>query len=111
MGWKVSTINHIKNPLTIIGIFAGIVEVSANLVLPFLNDKNQETYIWFLMLFPAGLVLIFFAVLHWNHGALYAPSDFQNEANFINVLSTKNLRFSGNHISGSPEVTVTGTGD
>lgn len=53
----------------------------------------------------------FFAVLHWNHGALYAPSDFQNEANFINVLSTKNLRFSGNHISGSPEVTVTGTGD
>lgn len=103
-----SAINHIKNPLTIVGIFAGLVEVSANLVLPFLNDKNQETYIWFLMIFPSGLVLIFFALLHWNHGALYAPSDFQDESNFVHVLSNQKLKFSGNHVSGTSEVTVVG---
>lgn len=77
MGWKVSTINHIKNPLTIIGIFAGIVEVSANLVLPFLNDKNQETYIWFLMLFPAGLVLIFLPFFTGTTGRSMHPVTFK----------------------------------
>lgn len=78
-----SNISHIKNPLTIIGIFAGIVEVSANLVLPFLDAKQQETYIWFLMLFPAVLVLIFFLTLNFNHVALYAPSDYKDDSGFM----------------------------
>ena len=56
--------NIIKNPLTIIAIFAGIVEVGSNVVLPFLTAENQSTYIWFLMLFPFVLVLIFFYILY-----------------------------------------------
>lgn len=78
-----SAINHIKNPLTIIGIFAGIVEVSANLVLPFLDSPQQETYIWFLMLFPAALVLCFFGTLNFNHVVLYAPSDYKDDKGFM----------------------------
>lgn len=78
-----SAINHIKNPLTIIGIFAGVVEVSANLVLPFLNDSQQSTYLWFLMFFPAGLVIVFFLTLNFNHVALYAPSDYSNDKGFM----------------------------
>lgn len=80
-----STINHIKNPLTIVGIFAGIVEVCANIVLPFLNEPQQSTYIWFLMLFPAGLVIIFFLTLNFNHVALYAPSDYNNDQGFMDA--------------------------
>lgn len=78
-----SAISHIKNPLTIIGIFAGIVEISANLVLPFLAPEKQSAYIWFLMLFPAGLVLLFFFTLNFNHVALYAPSDYNNDQGFM----------------------------
>lgn len=84
-----SAISHIKNPLTIIGIFAGIVEISANVVLPLLDANNQTTYLWFLMLFPTCLVLIFFAILNWNHGVLYAPSDFQDEENFVHIHGTQ----------------------
>ncbi|MDM6965999.1 hypothetical protein QUG47_25525, partial [Klebsiella michiganensis] len=58
-----NAVSHIKNPLTIIGIFAGIVEISANLVLPFLEPEQQGVYLWFLMLFPAGLVFFFFITL------------------------------------------------
>lgn len=78
-----SAINHIKNPLTIIGIFAGIVEVSANFVLPFLEDGQQATYIWFLMLFPAALVVLFFITLNFNHVVLYAPSDYKDDQSFM----------------------------
>ncbi|CAM4402077.1 hypothetical protein BZK40_12045 [Citrobacter portucalensis] len=78
-----SAINHIKNPLTIIGIFAGIVEVSANFVLPFLEEGQQATYIWFLMLFPAALVVLFFITLNFNHVVLYAPSDYKDDQSFM----------------------------
>ena len=79
----VSAVSHIKNPLTIIGIFAGIVEISANLVLPFLEPAQQGIYLWFLMLFPAGLVFFFFITLNFNHTKLYAPSDFNDDNTFM----------------------------
>ena len=76
----------VKNPLTIIAIFSGISEISGTGILPFLEPKNQETFIWFLMLFPFFLVLLFFATLNWNHKVLYAPSDFSDENHFVNLL-------------------------
>ncbi|UQS92401.1 hypothetical protein M5C90_15105 [Pseudomonas chlororaphis subsp. piscium] len=79
-------VGHIKNPLTVISIFAGIAEISGTVILPFIEVQNQATYIWFLMLFPPFLVGIFFATLNWNHKALYAPSDYQNEDNFLNPI-------------------------
>lgn len=80
-------IGHIKNPLTVIAMFAAIAEVSGAIVLPFIAPENQATYIWFLMLFPVLLVLIFFATLNFNHKALYAPSDWKDESNFFRKFS------------------------
>ncbi|WP_148169485.1 hypothetical protein [Pseudomonas chlororaphis] len=77
---------HIKNPLTVISIFAAIAEISGTSVLPFIEQSNQSTYIWFLMLFPFFLVGIFFLTLNFNHKALYAPSDYKNEKNFLAPL-------------------------
>jgi ABC-type amino acid transport system permease subunit len=56
----VENIGHIKNPLTVIAIFAALAEVSGTVVLPFLSDRTQEIYVWFLMGFPILLVCIFF---------------------------------------------------
>ena len=77
---------HIKNPLTVIAMFAGIAEISGTVVLPFMAPANQSTYIWFLMVFPIFLVGLFFLTLNFNHRALYAPSDYNNEDNFIKSL-------------------------
>lgn len=104
---SVTSINHIKNPLTIVGIFAGIVEISANLVLPFLDKENQVTYVWFLMLFPTILVIMFFATLNWNHGVLYAPSDFQNDAAFVQIHARQKMHIDNNQIEGDSSVVVT----
>ena len=101
-----SAISHIKNPLTIIGIFAGIVEISANIVLPLLSESNQTTYMWFLMLFPTGLVVIFFAILNWNHGVLYAPSDYKDEENFVHIHTSQKMNMRDVSFGGSNAVNI-----
>lgn len=79
-------VGTIKNPLSVIAIFAGIAEISGTAVLPHIDPANQELYIWFLMSFPFTLVILFFGTLNWNHRVLYAPSDFKDEDNFVNLL-------------------------
>lgn len=73
----------IKNPLTIIAIFAGIVEVSSTTVLPFIAIDVQKVYIWFLIGFPTLLVLSFFLTLNFNNTVLYAPSDYKEDESFL----------------------------
>lgn len=79
-------IGHIKNPLTVIAMFAGIAEVSGAVVLPWLEKDVQETYVLFLMGFPCLLVLLFFVTLWLNHTVLYAPSDFKDDKNFMDLF-------------------------
>jgi hypothetical protein len=38
------------------------------------------------MLFPFALISLFFITLNFNHRVLYAPSDFKDEDNFVNIL-------------------------
>ncbi len=78
-------IGLVKNPLTIIAIFAGIAEVSGTIVLPFIAEGNQAIFVWFLMIFPSLLVVVFFLTLNFNSKALYAPSDYQNEDNYLQI--------------------------
>ena len=79
----IEKVGTIKNPLTIIAIFAAIAEISGTIVLPFINAEHQGLYIWFLMIFPLVLVITFFLTLNFNHKVLYAPSDYKNEDNFL----------------------------
>lgn len=76
---------HIKNPLTIIAIFAGIAEVSGTTVIAFLQLGQQEIFIWFLIFFPTLLIVLFFITLNFNPKVLYAPSDFENQDHFMTV--------------------------
>lgn len=84
-------IGHIKNPLTVIAMFAGIAEVSGAAVLPWLDKDVQETYVIFLMGFPCLLVLLFFVTLWAKHTVLYAPSDFKDDKNFMELFGSPNL--------------------
>ena len=82
----IEKIGPIKNPLTIIAIFAAITEISGTVVLPSITDANQTVYVWFLMIFPILLIALFFLTLNFNHKVLYAPSDYKNEDNFLRSL-------------------------
>lgn len=72
--------------MTVIAIFATLSETSAAISLPFLDDKDKEIYIWFLISFPFYLLLLFFATLNFKYRSLYAPSDFEKGKHFIKVM-------------------------
>ncbi|MFU2325293.1 hypothetical protein [Pseudomonas sp. NFX98] len=82
----IKTQKRITNPITVIAIFATLSETSAAVSLPFLDNKEREIYVWFLITFPFYLLLLFFATLNFNYRSLYAPSDFDKGKNFIKVL-------------------------
>lgn len=76
----------IPNPITVIAIFAFISETSAAVSLPFLNNNERELYVWFLISFPFYLLFLFFITLNFNYRSLYAPSDFDNDKNFLKAF-------------------------
>lgn len=82
--------NTIKNPLTVIAIFAGISEICGTAVLPILPSNIQNIFIWFVMIFPVLLVILFFSVLILKHHVLYAPSDFKTDEAFSGFI--KNVK-------------------
>jgi hypothetical protein len=75
----------VTNPLTIIAIFAGIIEASSLASLPFLEGHSQDIYTWFLVGFPPFLTLLFFVTLNFNHKTLYSPSEFNDPQDFLNA--------------------------
>lgn len=82
----IEKVGHVKNPLTIIAIFAGIAEISGTVVLPLLIDSVQAQYVLFLMGFPVLIVILFFFTLLWRPHVLYAPSDYKSEDNFMRTI-------------------------
>ena len=79
----------IKNPLTLIAIFVGLSDLAMTSVLPFLQSENQSIFMWFVMGYPLLLVCGFFYILIWKREALYAPSDFKDDATWLEVLRDK----------------------
>lgn len=89
----------IGNPLTLIAVFAGLAEIAATSVLPILEGPIQMMFVWYVMLFPVLLIIAFFLTLNFNHGVLYAPSDFLDEKHFLETLR-------GIYSSGTQEIEV-----
>lgn len=84
-------ISLVKNPLTIIAMFAGLAEVSGTAILPWISEPNQKIYIFFLMFFPTFLVSLFFFTLHKKPESLYAPSDFADEKNYMTLIGLQGI--------------------
>lgn len=73
----------VSNPLTIIAIFAGLAETLATVALVKLPPEIQSIFVYFVMLFPATIVGLFFWVLYFKNTVLYAPSDFSNQNHYL----------------------------
>ena len=76
---------RISNPLTVIGILAALAEVGATVALPTVPTEIQYVFVWFVMLFPALLVVLFFLTLNFNQKALYAPRDYRSDEPFVRL--------------------------
>ncbi len=81
-----SKVPHVKNPLSIIALFAGFTEIGGTVVLPMLEPDIQGKYVWFLMAFPSCLVAVFFFVLYTKYKVLYAPSDYRSDETFKELV-------------------------
>nr|VFK37376.1 MAG: hypothetical protein BECKSD772F_GA0070984_101430 [Candidatus Kentron sp. SD]VFK43781.1 MAG: hypothetical protein BECKSD772E_GA0070983_102913 [Candidatus Kentron sp. SD] len=80
----------ITNPLTLIAFFSGISESIALGVIPVLAKVGEESLpaplLWFVVLFPTLIVVLFFITLNFNHKVLYAPGDFEDQKDFISIM-------------------------
>ena len=82
----IQNIKSVNNPLTIIAIFSAIAEIAGTISLKLVNADLQYIFLWFVILFPTLLIILFFGTLNFNNKVLYAPSDFKDEQNFINTM-------------------------
>ncbi len=82
----------VSNPLTIIALFAALAEVAGTVAIKLVAPEMQSTFIWFVMIFPTLIVVLFFITLNFNAKVLYAPADFKNEENYLIAMNaTKSL--------------------
>ena len=86
----IEKMKHISNPLTVISIFAALAEIAGTVALATVDMQLQHLFIWFVMGFPVLLVILFFLTLNFNPRVLYAPSDFRDEHNFLEILLGSN---------------------
>ena len=80
-----------KNPLGIIALFIVLVYGIAALVLGLSSNNLQSDerlpIIYFLVIFPAIVLIVFYRLVVHHHVKLYAPSDFPDKEGFYRVLS------------------------
>jgi len=88
--------NTIKNPLTIIAIFAGLTETVGTIAISLTSSLNQTILTVFVVAFPFTLVLLFFRVLKKDPTSLYAPSDFINEEHYMTIIEQKKQTLENN---------------
>jgi DNA-binding CsgD family transcriptional regulator len=79
----------VTNPLTIIAIFAGLAETLATVALIQLPPEIQSIFVYFVMMFPSAIVILFFYVLYFKNTVLYAPSDFENQNHYLEANQIK----------------------
>jgi len=79
-----------KNPLGIIALFVSLIYGFACLVLSSsihnLNGAEERLpLIWFIIIFPIFILIMFTYLVMKHHTKLYAPSDYKDEKNFVYI--------------------------
>lgn len=79
-------IKRINNPLTIIAVFAALAEVNATIAIGLIDKELHHIFIWFVIMFPTILVILFFVTLNFNTKVMYSPSDYNDDKSFMDSL-------------------------
>ena len=82
----------VGNPLTIVGLFAGLTETAGAIVLPFLEGGVQVAYVTFLIAFPTILLLLFFGTLLARPAVLFSPDEHGGAGDYRKAVVDKTER-------------------
>lgn len=77
-----------RNPLGIIALFIVLVYGVAGLVTAFSNSLTSSErlpLIWFLVIFPVVVLIVFAWLVSKHSGKLFSPSDFKDEENYVKM--------------------------
>jgi len=85
------TIGRVKNPLAMVAIFAALSELAMAYVIINLPERLQVIFIWFVMGFPAGLVLAFFFVLYKKPAVFFSPGDYKKEELYVTSIGINGI--------------------
>ncbi|MEQ8266783.1 MAG: hypothetical protein RH982_06285 [Parvibaculum sp.] len=79
----------VRNPLGIIAAFISLIYgTSATLLGVAVNDiteKNQTVLVWFVVLFPCAVLIVFAWLVAKHHKKLYAPHDYRSDDGFLSA--------------------------
>ncbi len=86
--------NYLRNPLGVIALFVTICYLIAGLVFSIGLDKltgakERLPFIWFIIIFPVIIFIVFVLLVCFHHEKLYGPRDFKDEENFIKLTNTE----------------------
>jgi len=82
-----SGITLAKNPLGIISLFVFFIEAIATVSLNIAIDTEYIGHIvWFIILFPTLIVILFFITLWIKRESLYSPMEFRDDDSFLGLL-------------------------
>lgn len=90
-----------KNPLWIIALFIVLVYGFACLLFGFSAEKliseERIPIIYFVILFPVAILILFGWLVSRHHDKLYAPSDFKDDNSFLATLNQNKIKPLNNH--------------
>lgn len=75
----------VRNPLSVIAMFVLLVETIATVTLIQLEDNSPIAIplVWFVVLFPTLIALLFFGTIWGKHAGLYSPMEYRSDDSFL----------------------------
>ena len=78
----------VRNPLSVIAMFVLLVEAIATVTLIQVRAEAAIAVplVWFIVLFPTLIALLFFGTLWWGHQFLYSPMEYRSDESFLTAM-------------------------
>lgn len=82
----------VRNPLSVIAMFVLLVEAIATITLIEVRGEQSIALplVWFVVLFPTLIALLFFCTLWWRHQFLYSPMEYRSDESFLTAMTRLN---------------------
>ena len=78
----------VRNPLSVIALFVLLVEAIATITLVKVVAQQEIAVplVWFIVIFPALIAVLFFTTLWWRHECLYSPMEYRSDKSFLTAI-------------------------
>jgi cytochrome c-type biogenesis protein CcmH/NrfG len=82
-----------RNPLGVIALFVFLIETVATISLrTMVNTPAAFVLVWFIVLYPTCIAVVFFLLLWFRREALFGPMDFADQREFSRLLRATEIK-------------------